>query len=351
MLFYFIKRILLIIPTFLAITILCFGLTQFVPGGPIEQRMMEMRGLDGGAGATPTTTTVGTTANQPISESIREDLIKHYGFDKPIYVRYKKWLIDDFLGMNMQSYKYTNKTAWQLISERIPVSLWFGITGFLLSYLICIPLGIAKALRHGTAFDLGSSIIVFIGYAIPAFAFGMLLKLIFCGTVDSMFDILPLGGFESDNAATLSGFALVKDRIFHMLLPVLCYVIGSFAVLTILMKNSLLDQLSSDYMRTVLSKGATRRYAVWRHALRNALIPIATGFGGILTVFFAGSVVIEKVFEIPGMGLLSLEAIETRDYPVFMGILSLTSILGLLGQVLSDICYVIIDPRIKFTNK
>ena len=351
MLFYFLKRILLIIPTFLAITILCFGLTQFVPGGPIEQHMMAMRGLDGGAGATPTTTSVGTTANEPISDTIRQELIEYYGFDKPIHVRYKKWLIDDCLGMNMHSYKFTDKTAWQLICERIPVSLWFGITGFVLSYLICIPLGIAKALRHGTAFDLASSVIVFIGYAIPAFAFGMLLKLIFCGTVDTMFDILPLGGFESDNAASLTGFALIKDRAAHMFLPVLCYIIGSFAVLTILMKNSLLDQLSSDYIRTVPSKGATRRYAVWKHALRNALIPIATGFGGILTIMFAGSVVIEKVFEIPGMGLLSLEAIETRDYPVFMGILSLTSILGLLGQVLSDLCYVIIDPRIKFTNK
>lgn len=351
MLLYFLKRILLIIPTFLAITILCFGLTQFVPGGPIEQHMMAMRGLDGGAGATPTTTTISTTANQPISDTIRQELIEYYGFDKPIHIRYKKWLIDDCLGMNMNSYKFTDKTAWQLICERIPVSLWFGITGFVLSYLICIPLGIAKALRHGTSFDLVSSIIVFIGYAIPAFAFGMLLKLIFCGTVDSMLDILPLGGFESDHAINLTGLALAKDRFTHMLLPVLCYVIGSFAVLTILMKNSLLDQLSSDYIRTVLSKGATRRYAVWRHALRNALIPIATGFGGILTIMFAGSVVIEKVFEIPGMGLLSLEAIETRDYPVFMGILSLTSILGLLGQVLSDLCYVIIDPRIKFTNK
>ncbi len=350
MLFYFLKRILLIIPTFLAITILCFGLTQFVPGGPIEQHMMAMRGLDGGAGATATTAP-STTTGQPISDTVRQELIEYYGFDKPILVRYKKWLIDDCIGMKMHSYKFTDKTAWELICERIPVSLWFGITGFILSYLICIPLGIAKALRHGTSFDLISSVIVFVGYAIPAFAFGMLLKLIFCGTVDSLFDLLPLGGFESDNASALTGFALIKDRFLHMLLPVLCYVIGSFAVLTILMKNSLLDQLSSDYIRTVLSKGATRRYAVWHHALRNALIPIATGFGGILTIMFAGSVVIEKVFEIPGMGLLSLEAIETRDYPVFMGILSLTSILGLLGQVLSDLCYVIIDPRIKFSNK
>ena len=347
MLAYFIRRLLLVIPTFLGITLVCFALTQFVPGGPVEQQILAMRGLGGSsAGATANS----ARGSSQVTDAIRQDLIRHYGFDQPLPVRYKRWLIDDRLGLAMKSYKYTDKSAWTLIVSRVPVSLWFGITGFLLSYLICIPLGIAKALRHGTHFDFASSVVVFIGYAIPSFALGMVLKMTLCGTVDSLWDIFPLGGFGSDDFDQLSSMQQLRDRVWHMALPVLCYVAGNFAMLTLLMKNSLLDQMSSDYMRTVLAKGASRKRAVWHHALRNSLIPIATGFGGILTVMFAGSVIIEKVFEIPGMGLLSLESIETRDYPVFMGILALTSILGLFGQILSDFCYVLIDPRIRFTK-
>lgn len=345
---YFFKRILLVIPTFLIITLMCFTLTQFIPGGPVEQHLLAIRGLQGSESST---TSISSDYANSVSEEMRENLIKHYEFDKPLLYRYKKWLIDDKLGMDMHSYQFTNKTAWQLIKSKIPVSLWFGITGFLLSYLICIPLGITKALKHKTKFDFVSSVIVFIGYAIPPFALGMLLKMFFCGTVESFWDIFPIGGFESDNIDNLSTFGRFLDRAYHMFVPVICYIAGNFAVLTIMMKNSLLDQLSSDYIRTVLSKGASKKYAIFHHAMRNALIPIATGFGSIMTVMFAGSVVIEKVFEIPGMGLLSLEAIEMRDYPVFMGILSITSILGLLGQIVSDISYVVIDPRIKFSGK
>ncbi|MGI5869116.1 MAG: ABC transporter permease subunit [Kiritimatiellia bacterium] len=346
---YFLRRLLLVVPTFLGITIVCFALTQFVPGGPVEQRLLQMRGLMGAEGAAGATA-VATDGAVSLTETMRQDLMRHYGFDLPIHVRYKRWLVDNRLGLAMKSYQYTDKTAWQLIASRIPVSLVFGLAGFFLSYLVCIPLGIAKALRHGTRFDFASSAVIFIGYAIPAFALGMLLKMLLCGTVDSLWDVFPLGGVASDGADFLSPWGRFADRVWHMALPVACYVAGNFAVLTLLMKNSLLDQLSADYVRTVLAKGATRRRAVWGHALRNSLIPIATGFGGILTVMFAGSVIIEKVFEIPGMGLLSLETLHTRDYPVFMAILSLTSILGLLGQVLSDFCYVLIDPRIRFTR-
>lgn len=347
MLAYLIKRVLLMIPTFLGITILCFALTQFVPGGPVEQRLMEMRGIMGAEGGAAA---VSGSGPSNVTEQARKELIEYYGFDKPLLQRYKKWLLDDDLGLSMRSYKFTDKTAWQLISSRIPVSLWFGITGFVLSYIVCIPLGIAKALRHGTKFDAISSALVFIGYAIPSFALGMVLKMLLCGTVDSLWDIFPIGGISSENHALLSTFGKFTDRLWHMALPVTCYVAGNFAMLTLLMKNSLLDQMSADYIRTVLSKGATRSHAVWHHALRNSLIPIATGFGGIMTAMFAGSVIIERVFEIPGMGLLSLESIETRDYPVFMGILSLTSIFGLFGQLISDLCYVLIDPRIRFTK-
>ena len=339
---YFFRRFLLVIPTFLGITILCFALTQFVPGGPVEQMIMQMKGIgasESGRGGDPAAS---------ISAEQRRAIEAHFGFDKPFYKRYWKWLVTDRLGMKMESYKFPNKTAWQLIKERFRVSLIFGITGFVLSYIVCIPLGILKALRHDKIFDLISSVAVFVGYAIPPFAFGMVLKMMFCGTVDGLWDIFPVSGFHSDNFAELTLWGKAQDIFNHMFLPLICYVIGNFAVLTLLMKNSLLEQISKDYVRTVLAKGGSYTRAIWLHALRNSLIPIATGFGAILTVMFAGSVIIEQVFEIPGMGRLSLEAIVGRDYPVFMGILSLTAILGLIGNILSDFMYVLIDPRINF---
>ena len=339
---YFIRRLLLIIPTFIGITLVCFALIQVVPGGPVEQAIMQMKGLGGGESKL----TAGAVAS--ISPDQRKALEKHFGFDQPFLKRYWGWLVRDRLGLRVESYRYPNKTAWQVIRERFPVSLIFGITGLVLSYGICIPLGIAKALRNGSAFDLASSVVVFTGYAVPAFAFGMVLKMLFCGTVDGLWDWFPLGGFHSDNYDSLSWLGRVADTTRHMVLPVLCYVIGNFAVLTLLMKNSLLEQIGRDYVRTVLAKGGSVRQAVWGHALRNSLIPIATGIGGILTVMFVGSVLIEQVFELPGMGRLSIEAIVGRDYPVFMGILSLTSVLGLLGNLLSDFSYVLIDPRITF---
>ncbi|MFH1102306.1 MAG: ABC transporter permease subunit [Pseudomonadota bacterium] len=339
---YFIRRFLLVIPTFLGITLLCFALIQFVPGGPVEQAILQMKGIGTAESGK------GLGIQGAISEEQRKALEAHFGFDQPFYKRYWKWLVADRLGMRMESYKFPNKTAWELIRERFNVSLIFGITGFVLSYLICIPLGIYKALKHKKSIDFISSVIVFAGYAVPPFAFGMVLKMFFCGTVENLWDFFPVSGFYSDHFDSMSFFEKTADIARHMFLPVLCYVIGNFAVLTLLMKNSLLEQIGKDYVRTVLAKGGSFSRAIWGHAFRNSLIPIATGFGSILTVMFAGSVVIEQVFEIPGMGRLSLEAIVGRDYPVFMGILSLTSVLGLIGNILSDFTYVLIDPRINF---
>jgi microcin C transport system permease protein len=339
---YFLRRLLLTVPTFIGITAVCFALMQFVPGGPVEQMINKMKGLSGGE------TSGSAKSLTVISAEYRRQLEAHFGFDRPLPQRYWRWLVHDRLGLRMESYRFPNKTAWQLIKERFPVSLAFGITGFILSYLICIPLGIAKTLKHGSRLDIATSFLIFIGYAIPAFTLGMLLKMFFCGTVDSLWNVFPLTGFESDQYALLSTWGRFQDRFVHMFLPVLCYMAGNFALLTLLMKNSLIEQIGKDYVRTVLAHGGTARHAVWRHAMRNSLIPIATGLGGILTVMFAGSVIIEQIFEIPGMGRLSLEAIVGRDYAVFMAILSLTSILGLLGNILSDFCYVLIDPRITF---
>jgi microcin C transport system permease protein len=340
---YFIRRLLLIIPTFIGISLVCYAITQFVPGGPVEQAMASMRGFGGAEGLGGH-----VRSDSTVSDSYRRELVKRFGFDRPFHERYWKWLVTERLGLRMESYKYSNRTAWELISERFPVSLMFGLTGFVLSYLVCIPLGIAKALRHGSRFDLASSVVVFVGYAIPPLAFGMLLKMLLCGTVDGLFDIFPISGYRSDNSEALGAWGQFADLSWHMALPVLCYVIGDFAILTLLMKHAMLDQIGQDYVRTVLAKGGSMQRAVWGHAMRNSLIPIATGFGAILTLMFAGSVVIEQVFEIPGMGKLGLEALVGRDYAVFMGIISVTSILSLLGNVLSDFCYVLIDPRIDF---
>ena len=338
---YLLRRLLLVIPTFLGITLVCFALTRMLPGGPVDIQLMKMRNMGESSES-------GASSVTQVTKEYRDELNKQFGFDRPLCVQYYDWLVNKRMGMSIASYDYPNRTAWQLIASRIPVSLWFGITGFVLSYLICIPLGIAKALRHRQAFDAVSSLIVFIGYAIPAFALGMVLKMLFWGTVESLWDVFPLGGFESDFPGHVSLGTRLADRAWHMALPVTCYVAGNFAVLTLIMKNSLLDQIASDYVRTVLAKGATRRRAIWGHAFRNALIPIATGFGSILGVLFAGSIIIENIFDIPGMGRLSWDALVGRDYAVFLALLVLTSIIQLIGNLLSDFCYMLIDPRIHF---
>ena len=344
---YLIRRLLLVIPTFIGITIICFSLTRFLPGGPVELKLMKMRGMGGGGEAAAAAQ--GTAAS--VTDDYRKELERQYGFDKPIYEQYWQWLVTNRMGMKLESYQYPNKTAWQLIKGRIPVSIWFGLASFFLTYLICIPLGIAKALRHRQAFDAGSSLIVFVSYAIPSFALAMGLKMLFCGTMDGGWDVFPLGGISSDFATEPSAWVWFKDRAWHMVLPVLCYVAGSFAMLTLLMKNSLLDQISADYVRTVIAKGATRRRAIWGHAFRNALVPIATGLGPIIGLLFAGSIIIESIFEIPGMGLLSWNALMGRDYAVFLALLSLTASFQLIGNIISDVLYMLIDPRIAFSKK
>ncbi len=339
---YLTRRLLLVIPTFLGITLMCFSLTRLLPGGPVEMRMLKMRGVGGAQ--------VGMESSgaSQVTEEYREELNKQFGFDKPIYIQYWNWLVVNRMGMKIHSYDYPNRTAWDLIRSRIPVSLWFGITSFLLSYIICIPLGLIKALKHRSTFDAFSSVVVIIGYSFPAFALAMVLKMLFCGTVDGLWDIFPLGGFESEAVEGAAIGTRMTDRAWHMIIPVACYVAGNFAFLTLIMKNSLLDQVASDYVRTVLAKGASRSRAVWNHALRNSLIPIATGFGSIMSVLFAGSIIIENIFEIPGMGRLSWEALTGRDYAVFMALLALTSVMRLIGNLISDFCYMIIDPRINF---
>ncbi|MBO7721500.1 MAG: ABC transporter permease subunit [Kiritimatiellae bacterium] len=345
---YLTRRLLLVIPTFIGITVVCFALTRFLPGGPVEMRLMRMKGISAQGGEAGAAASAGRSQ---VTEEYRRQLEAQFGFDKPILRQYWNWLVVNRMGMNLPSYDYPDRTAWQLIRSRIPVSVWFGLASFVFTYLICIPLGIAKALRHRQTFDAVSSIVIFTAYAVPSFALAMMLKMFFCGTTEGLFDLFPLGGLASDFDVEPTIWRMLADRAWHMVLPVACYVAGSFAMLTLLMKNSLLDQIASDYVRTVIAKGATRRRAIWAHAFRNALIPVATGFGSMIGLLFAGSIIIETVFEIPGMGRLSWDALVGRDYAVFLALLSLTASFQLFGNLISDILYMLIDPRVDFSRK
>ncbi len=332
---YILRRLLLMIPTLFGISLVCFLLTQFVPGGPIEQMVSQVRQAAGDKGQ---------NASHAISPAELENIKRYYGFDKPVHIRYVTWL-GKIVRLDMgRSYSYA-EPAWDVIKSKFPISLFFGLTSFVLSYLICIPLGLSKALRHKSAFDTTSSALLFAGYVVPGFALGVLLLTFLAG--GTWLDWFPLSGIVSDDWESYSLWGKTVDFLWHMTLPLICYMAGEFAFLTLLMKNSLLEEMSKDYMRTALLQGMTFRQAVWRHALRNALVPLVTRAGEIFTLMFAGALLIEKVFDIDGMGLLVYRSIENRDYNVVLGIIMLSSFLAMVGRLFSDVLYVIVDPRIR----
>jgi microcin C transport system permease protein len=338
---YFFRRLLLIIPTFIGVTVMVFTITRFVPGGPIERMIaqaQQARLAGGQAGGV-----MGEHQSQPLSDDQIEQLKKYYGFDKPILVGYGIWLKKVLTGDLGTSTRYYDP-VWDMIRERIPISLYFGIISLVLTYGVCIPLGIAKSIRHKSVFDNVSSIVVFIGYAIPGWVLGILMLMLFA----SRWEIFPLGGLVGDEFYDLSLFERVIDLARHSVLPVIAYVAGSFTVMTFLMKNTLMDNLSADYVRTAIAKGLPFKKAIFRHALRNSLIPIATSFGNNISIILGGSFLIEKVFNINGLGLLGYESIVERDYPVVLGTLVISSLLLLIGNILSDICVAIVDPRVRF---
>ncbi|MBN2443129.1 MAG: ABC transporter permease subunit [Spirochaetales bacterium] len=337
---YFIRRFLLIIPTFLGITIMVFIITRFVPGGPVERIISEyqMAAAEGGRGAQGLKGQV-----QPLSEDQINELKRYFGLDKPVIISYFIWLGKVVTGDLGLSSRYHDPVL-NMIVERMPISLYFGIITLFLVYGICIPLGLVKAIKHKTVMDNITSVVVFVGYAIPGWVVGILLLLLF----SSNWEIFPLGGFVSDNFSDLNFIEKIGDLLWHTILPITAYVTGSFAFMTFLMKNTLMDNLASDYVRTAMAKGLTFRQAIFRHALRNSLIPLATSFGNNISIILTGSFLIEKVFNINGMGLLGYESIVERDYPVVMGTLVIASLLFLIGNILSDICVAIVDPRVQF---
>ena len=280
-----------------------------------------------------------------ISQEEMENLKKAFDFDKPAYVRYFLWLKKACLGDFGTSYVY-QQPVLKVIAAKFPLSLFFGITSFIIAYLVSIPLGVQKAIKHGSVSDMISSTLVFGGYVIPDYTLGILLIIFFAG--GSYFNWFPIGNIVSDNFENLTSMGKALDYLHHMVLPLICYVVGEFALLVMLMKNSMLDELGKDYMRTALAKGLSFKRAVWRQAFRNGLIPIATGIGSVFALLFTSALLIERVFDLDGMGLLTYNSMISRDYAVVMGIITLSSFFIMLGRLFSDIIYVVIDPRIRF---
>ena len=470
---YFIRRLLLIPPTLLGISIMVFAITRLAPGGPLEQAMMQMQQVseEGGGG-------LNSGSEQALSEDQLEQMKRLYGFDKPHWEAYLIWLgvlpretefrqirfIDNELelaervslpsfslveldwdgdgylqrqevpshlnkyinfsrfdhnrdgeidgleadtpaariegarekiilqrdgkgGVRLENYfdllgnwkvrmkvkdpekpnrisvaelymtryegvlqgNFGQSTRYgepvlSVITDRLPVSTYFGLLTFLITYLVCIPLGIFKAVRHNTLSDDISSILIFVGYAVPGYALGSLLLLFFSVKLDW----LPMGGLTSSGFDKLSAWEQVKDLAIHTFQPLCCYLIGGFAFVTMLMKNHLLDNLSSDYVRTAMAKGVSFGVAVRKHALRNSLVPLATNVGHQVTLFVTGSFLIETIFDIDGFGLLGFNSVIDRDYPVVMGVLTLSASLMLIGNVLSDALVAVVDPRVRF---
>ena len=305
--------------------------------------MLNEAAMAGAEGTVSVSTDYGGQGGSTLSEEQMEVLRKYYGFDKPILVSYGHWLSRVIVLDLGTSTRYT-EPVWDIIRSRLPISMFYGIATLILTYGVCIPLGIVKAIKHKTAFDNVSSALVFLGYAIPNYVVAIGLLTIFAANLEWF----PLSGFVSENFDQLSPIGKAGDIFYHAALPLVAYVAGSFAFTTMLMKNSLMDNLAADYVRTAIAKGLDFRLAVFRHALRNSLIPIATSFGNNISLIITGSFLIEKIFNIDGFGLLGFESLVERDYPVVMGILVISSLLFVIGNILSDICVAIVDPRVKF---
>jgi microcin C transport system permease protein len=331
------------IPTLIGVTIVTFVIINLAPGSPIEQKIQQMK--FGGMGRESSTSSGGSSKSSGVSEEVIMALKKQYGFDKPIHIRYLIWLKNIAKLDFGESFTY-EEPVLNVITSKFPVSLQFGVVSLILSYLVCISLGVLKAIRHNSTFDFVTSFFLIALYSIPGFMLAILLIVYFAG--GSFLSWFPIGELYSDNYFDLSLWGKVIDRVHHFILPLICYMIGSFTVLTMLMKNSLLDEIKKDYIRTARAKGLAEKVVYLKHALRNALIPIVTGLGGFLSIFFAGSLLLESIFQLDGIGLLSFKSILQRDYNVIMGLLFIESVLLLLGNLLSDIAYIMVDPRINF---
>src|SRR5688572_1736392 len=343
---YVLKRLLLMIPTLFGILLITFIVIQFVPGGPVEQMVAQLQGREAGAGEGPVASSGAYRGRQGVDAAKVEEIKKLYGFDKPAHERFFQ-MLGQFARFDLGRSFYHNKDVWQLIKEKLPVSISLGMWTFLLIYAISVPLGIAKAVRAGTPFDTATTFVVLLGYAIPSFVLGVVLLVYFAG--GTFLQWFPLRGIVSTNWHELGTLQKITDYLWHITLPVTAMVVGGFAVITILIKNSVLEEIRKQYVMTARAKGVAERKVLWRHVFRNALIPIMTGFpAAFIGAFFGGSLLIETLFSLDGLGLLSYESVIRRDYPVVFGSLYIFTIIGLLTTLIRDLSYLWVDPRVKF---
>lgn len=325
------------IPTLLGVSVIVFSLVQVIPGGPVETYLSQLKFGAGGGGA--------GSADTEVSAELIENLNKHYGYDKPPVQRYFFWIGKVLKGDLGESYEYQEPVS-NLLKSKLPVSLTFGLFSLVLVYLISIPLGILKAMKDGSKFDAMSSMSLFVSYSIPGYALGTIFIVFFCG--GSYFQWFPLQGLVSDNFEELNFGAQIIDYLHHITLPLICYVASQFALTTMMMKNSFIEQVKQDYVRTARAKGVPKNVITFKHVLRNSILPIATEVRYFPALFLSGSILIEQIFGLDGIGLLNYESIIGRDYPVVLGIIMLASLATVLGVLLSDILYVLIDPRIDY---
>lgn len=343
---YIFKRLLLMIPTLFGVMLVTFVVTQFVPGGPVEKLVAEMEGLSGAAAETGSSGDVMYRGDSGLDEERLAELRALYGFDQPPVERFlammRSYLVFDF----GESYYYRQGVV-ELVVSRLPVSMSLGLWSFLVVYGVCVPLGIAKAVRDGSRFDMVSSTLILVGYAIPGFMLGIALIVLFGG--GSFWNIFPLRGLVSDGWSAMSWWMKILDYLWHMVLPITASAVGSLAVMTMLTKNSFLEEIRKQYVLTARAKGLSENRVLYKHVFRNAIIPIITGFPGyFIASFFTGSLLIETIFSLDGMGLLAYQSVMNRDYPVVLGTLYFFTLIGLLSRLLSDLSYVLVDPRISF---
>ncbi|QMU58948.1 MAG: microcin C ABC transporter permease YejB [Boseongicola sp.] len=354
---YILRRLLLIIPTLFGIMIINFTLTQFVPGGPIEQIIANMEGtgdvfesISGGGGETfEAADDNGYIGGRGLPQEFIEELEREFGFDKPAHIRFAQ-MIWNYLRFDFGESYFRSISVIDLVAEKLPVSITLGLWSTVIAYIVSIPLGIRKAVKDGSSFDTWTSGLIIVAYAIPGFLFAIMLLVVFAG--GSYFQWFPLRGLTSDNFEDLSALGKVGDYFWHITLPVLASSISGFATLTLLTKNSFLDEIKKQYVVTAKAKGLSEQRVLYGHVFRNAMLIVIAGFPAVfIGVFFGGSLIIETLFSLDGLGRLGFEAAVARDYPVIFGTLFAFGLLGLVVGILSDLMYVFVDPRIDFEKR
>lgn len=359
---YIVRRILLIIPTLLGILLLTFIIAQFAPGGPVEQiiaratmgEMSTTSGIsgasDGGMSSQAMEQVTGQDASSyGLDPELIADLEKQFGFDKPVHVRFFT-MVWNYLQFDLGDSFFQDRPVVELVAERMPVSLSLGGWSLLIIYGISVPLGVAKAVRDGTPFDFWTSTVIFVGYAIPGFILAILLIVIFAG--GNYFDVFPLRGLVSENWHELGFFAKIGDYLWHMVLPLAALTVSGFATLTMLTKNSFLEEVSKQFVLTARAKGLTEKRVLYGHVFRNAMLIVIAGFpSAFVGILFFGNLLIEVIFSLDGIGLLSYEALVKRDFPILFGTLFVFSLIGLVMHLIGDLTYVLVDPRIDFETR